>query len=215
MKKILSEIREAIRRSEPLSDAVLLPLTQAAQDAALAGHELDAAQRLVTLVAKVRRDANLFGKDTVAPSSLTAAIERARAHQRTAAQRLEKAAADFATIAPSAAKDRRGTLLVSKLRDGQRRLEELGRLLDRMPTPPAEKSTPRKRWTSKAILAKARAAGLRITKSRRDNHVTVWNRIGGITLWEDGTATRADVAPEFAKKMTLREAAEFLFPDER
>lgn len=72
-----------------------------------------------------------------------------------------------------------------------------------------------KRWTAKAILAKARAAGLRVTNGSKYGDITIWNRIGGITLWEDGSATRADVSADLAIRMTLRQAAEFLFPDER
>jgi hypothetical protein len=217
MKKLLSAIKGAVRRPEMLSDATLLVLTQAAQDASLAGNEIDAAHRLVGLVVKARRDASVIGKDTIADSALTAAIERARAHQKTATQRLEKAAADFAVIAPVAVKDRRGELLVQKLRDGQRRLAELGQLLVKQPAmkPKRQASKKKKRWTIKTILTKARAAGLRVTKSRKDNHFAVWNRVGGIDLWENGTATRADVSAGLAKKMTLREAAEFLFPNER
>ena len=40
-----------------------------------------------------------------------------------------------------------------------------------------------------AILAKARATGLRVVKSRKDNHFAVWNKIGGINLG-DGTRGR-------------------------
>ena len=217
MKKLLSVIKDAVGRPQVLSDETLLILTQTGQDAALAGHEIDAAHRLVGLVVKARRDANTFGKDLVADSTLVAALERARAHQKTATQRLEKAAAEFATIASVAVKDRRGELLLQKLRDCQRRLSELGKILDAQP---AKKTAgkarqKKKRWTIKAILAKAKADGLRITKSRKNNHFAVWNKVGGINLWEDGTATRADVAPEVAIKMTLWQAAEFLFPDER
>lgn len=216
MKKLFSAIQEAVRRPEILSDATLLALTQAGQDAALSGHELDAANRLLALVVKARRDANITGKDTIADSALNAAIARARTHHKNANQRLEKAAADFAAIASSAIKDRRGELLVLKLRESRRRLSEVGELLDKMqpPKPPAQ-AAPKKRWTLKSILAKARSSGLRITKSRKDHHFAVWNSIGGINLWEDGTATRADVPAEVAIKMTLRQAAEFLFPDER
>lgn len=215
MKRLLSTIRGALSKSETLHDATLLVLTQAGQDAALAGNEIDAAHRLVALVVKARRDANAFGKDMIADTALSAALDRARAHQKMATQRLEQAAAEFAPIASVAVKDRRGELLVQKLRDCQRRLSELGQLLGKQPAAKQKDEGKRKRWTVKAILAKARAAGLRINKSRRDNHFAVWNKVGGIDLWEDGTATRADVAPEVAIKMTLRQAAEFLFPDER
>lgn len=216
MKQILSVIKEAVRRPEVLSDATLLALTQAGQDAALAGHELDASNRLLALVMKARRDANLTGKDTIADSALNAAIARARTHYKTATQRLEKAAADFAPIASSVIKDRRGELLALKLRECRGRLSEVGRLLDKLQPPkPAKQAAPTKRWTIKSILAKARSSGLRITKSRKDNHFAVWNKIGGINLWENGTATRADVPADVAIKMTLRQAAEFLFPDER
>ena len=215
MKKLLSTLRDAVSRPQNLDDATLLILTQAAQDAALAGNEIDAAHRLVTLVVKARRDANVFGKDTIADATLSAALDRARTHQKMATQRLEKAAADFATIASIAVKDRRGELLVQKLRDGQSRLSELSQLLEKQPVAKPKTEQKKKRWTIKAILAKARASKLRITKSRKDNHFAVWNKVGGINLWEDGTATRADVAPEVAIKMTLRQAAEFLFPDER
>jgi len=217
MKKLLAAIKGAVSRPETLSDATLLSLTQAGQDAALAGHEIDAAHRLVALVVKARRDANMTGKDTIADSALVAALGRAKAHHKTATQRLEKAAADFAAIASVAVKDRRGELLALKLRDSHRRLSELGHLLDKQPTVKSsgQTATKKKRWTIKAILTKARASGLRITKSRKDNHSAVWNRIGGINLWEDGTATRADVSADVAIKMTLRQAAEFLFPDER
>lgn len=217
MKKLLSTLRDAVSRPQKLDDATLLVLTQAAQDAALAGNEIDAAHRLVALVVKARRDANVFGKDMIADATLSAALDRARMHQKMATQRLEKAAADFATIASVAVKDRRGELLVQKLRDGQSRLSELGQLLEKQPVakPKQKAEQKKKRWTIKAILAKARASKLRITKSRKDSHFAVWNKVGGINLWEDGTATRADVAPEVAIKMTLRQAAEFLFPDER
>ena len=216
MKKILSAIKEAVRRPEVLSDATLLTLTQAGQDAALAGHELDAANRLLALVIKARRDANLTGKDTIADSALSAAIARARTHYKTATQRLEKTAADFAPIASIVIKDRRGELLVLKLREYRGRLSEVGQLLDKLQPPkPAKQAAPTKRWTLKSILAKARSSGLRITKSRKDNHFVVWNKVGGINLWENGTATRADVPADVAIKMTLRQAAEFLFPDER
>lgn len=217
MKKILSAIKEAIQSPGALSDATLLSLTQAGQDAALAVHEIDAAHRLVGLVVKARQDASVIGKDTIAAPALAEALERANEHQQKATQRLEKAAADFAAIAPAAMKDRRGAWLVQKLRDGQRRLSELRQLLAQQTAPrSARQAVPKKkRWTIKMILAKARATGLRVTQSRKDSHFTVWNRIGGIELWEDGTATRADVSADLAKKMTLREAAEFLFPDER
>lgn len=217
MKKLLSAIKDAVSRPGTLDDETMLSLTQAGQDAALAGHELDAAHRLVALVLKARRDANIHGKDTISDSTLAAAVERAKAHHKTATQRLEKAAADFRVIASVAIKDRRGELLVLKLREGQRRLSELSQLLDKLPAFKAKTETApsKKRWTVEAILAKARATGLRISKSRKDNHFVVWNRIGGINLWEDGTATRADVSADVAIKMTLRQAAEFLFPDER
>lgn len=217
MKKLLSAIKDAVGRPQILSDETLFILTQAGQDAALAGQEIDAAHRLVALVVKARRDANTFGKDLVADSTLVAALERARVHQKAATQRLEKAAAQFATIAAVAVKDRRGELLVQKLRDSQRRLAELGKILAAQPAKKTGGKAPqkKKRWTIKAILAKAKVAGLRITKSRKDNHFAVWNKVGGINLWENGTATRADVPPEVAIKMTLGQAAHFLFPDER
>lgn len=216
MRKLLSAIKEAVSKPGTLDDETMLSLTQAGQDAALAGNELDAAHRLVALVVKARRDANIIGKDTISDSTLAAAVERARAHHKTATQRLEKAAADFAAIASAAIKDRRGELLVLKLREGQRRLSELSQLLGKLPGAKSPKDSPsKKRWTIKAILSKARATGLRITKSRKDRHFAVWNQIGGINLWEDGTATRADVPADVAIKMTLRQAAEFLFPDER
>ena len=176
--------------------AIRRSIIQAGQDTALAGHEIDAANRLVALVVKARRDANIFGKDLVADSTLVAGLERARAHQKTATQRLEKAAAEFATIAAVAVKDRRGELLVQKLRDSQRQLSELGKLLDTQPARKTADKAPhkKKRWTIKAILAKAKADGLRITKSRKSKHFAVWNKVGGINLWEDGTATRADAS---------------------
>lgn len=217
MKKFIAAIKGVVPQPGNLSEATLLRLTQVGQDAALAGHEIDAAQRLVALVVKAWRDANITGKDTIADSTLTAALERARAHHKTATQRLEKAAADFAGIASESIKDRRGEMVLSKLRDTQKRLVELRRLLEKQPAAKAKGNGPakKKRWTIKAILAKARATGLRVTKSRKDNHFAVWNKIGGVNLWEDGTATRADVSAEVAIKMTLRQAAEFLFPDER
>jgi len=216
MKKLFSAIKDAVARPQILSDETLLILTQAGQDAALAGHEIDAAHRLVAMVVKARRDANTFGKDLVADSVLVAALERARAHQKIATQRLEKAAAEFAAIASAAVKDRRGELLVQKLRDCQRRLLELGKILDTQPARKAEKAPQKKkRWTIKAILAQAKADGLRITKSRKDNHFAVWNKVGGINLWEDGTATRADIPAEAAIKMTFQQAAGFLFPAKR
>lgn len=171
----------------------------------------------MALVVKARRDANTFGKDLVADSVLVTALERARAHQKIATQRLEEAAAEFAAIASVAVKDRRGELLVQKLRDCQRRLSELGKILDTQPVKKAVEKAPqkKKRWTIKAILAKAKADGLRITKSRKSNHCAVWNNVGGINLWEDGTATRADIPPEAASKRTLQQAAGFLFPAKR
>ena len=217
MKKLLAAIKGAVGKPVVLSDATVLRLTQVSQDAALAGHEIDAAQRLVALVVKAWRDANITGKDTIADSTLRAALERARAHYKTATQRLEKAAADFAGIAAEAVQDRRGEVTLRTLRDTQMRLTELRQLLEQQPVakPQAKATAKRKRWTVQAILAKARATGLRVVKSRKDNHFAVWNKIGGINLWEDGTATRADVSADVAIKMTLRQAAEFLFPDER
>ena len=53
-----------------------------------------------------------------------------------------------------------------------------------------------------------------MTKGNKYGDITIWNQVGGITLWEDGSATRADVRADLAIKMTLRQAAEFLFPDE-
>ena len=144
-------------------------------------------------------------------------MERARAHYKTATQRLEKAAADFAGITAESVQDRRGKITLRTLRDTQKRLTELRQLLEKQPAAKLKSKTAakKKRWTVQAILAKARATGLRVVKSRKDNHFAVWNKIGGINLWEDGTATRADVSADVAIKMTLRQAAEFLFPDER
>ena len=214
MSKLLEAIKAAVQ-GEPLTSASLLSLAGVEQDTALAGSEIDAAHRLLTLVVKARRDANVLGKDLVADSTLLATIQRARTHKDAATQRLETAAVEFARMAQDVSKERRAWALAKKLNEMRGRLSDLDVLLRKLPIrqPTHPEPVKMKRWTAKAILAKARGAGLRITKDR--NVTTVWNRIGGVTLWEDGSATRADVRADLAIKMTLRQAAEFLFPDER
>lgn len=216
MKKLLGAIKAAVQ-GEPWTDAKVLNLTAVEQDAALVGSEIDAAHRLLMLVSKARRDANVLGKDLVADNTLLATIQRARTHKDAATQRLAKAAAEFAGMAQDMLKDRRAWALAKKLNELRGRLSDLDALLRKLPMRQPTQAEPAKpkRWTAKAIVAKAREAGLRITKSRKGNVITVWNRIGGITLWEDGSATRADVRADLAIKMTLRDAARFLFPDER
>ena len=219
MKKLLGAIKAAVQ-GEPWTSAKLLKLTAVEQDAALAGSEIDAAHRLLMLVFKARHDANMFGKDLVADTTLIATVQRARNHQEAAAQRLEKVAAEFSRIAQDVIKERRAVLLAKKLKEIRRRLSELHDLFRKVPIrqPIQQPTQPvlakMKRWTAKAILAKARTAGLRVTKGSKYGDITIWNQVGGITLWEDGSATRADVRADLAVKMTLRQAAEFLFPDE-
>ncbi|TXH25003.1 MAG: hypothetical protein E6Q99_06290 [Elusimicrobia bacterium] len=216
MKKLLGAIKAAVQ-GEPWTNAKVLNLTAVEQDAALAGSEIDAAHRLLMLVFKARHDANVLGKDLVADSELLATIQRARKHKDAAMQRLEKAAAEFAGMAQDMLKERRAWALAKKLNELRGRLSDLDATLRKLPIRQTTQPEPAKtkRWTAKAIVAKARAAGLRIAKSRKGNDITVWNHIGGITLWENGSATRADVRADLATKMTLRQAAEFLFPDER
>lgn len=216
MKKLLGAIKAAVQ-GEPWTNAKVLNLTAVEQDAALAGSEIDAAHRLLMLVFKARHDANVLGKDLVADSALLATIQRARKHKDAAMQRLEKAAAEFAGMAQDMLKERRAWALAKKLNELRGRLSDLDAMLRKLPIRQTTQPEPAKtkRWTAKAIVAKARAAGLRIAKSHKGNDITIWNRIGGITLWEDGSATRADVRADLAIKMTLRQAAEFLFPDER
>lgn len=214
--KLLTAIKSAVQ-GEPLTSTNRMNLAMVEQDAALAGSEIDAAHRVLMLVIKARHDANIVGKDLVSNETLLAAVARARQHQSAAAQRLEKAAAEFARIAQDVLNERRAVLLAKKLKELRSRLADLADVLRRLPKldtgqPTAAKA---KRWTVKLILAKAQAAGLRITENRKDGHVTVWNRVGGITFWEDGSATRADVSADLAIRMTVREAAEFLFPEER
>ena len=86
-------------QGEPWTSEKLLNLTAVEQDTPLVGNEIDAAQRLLLLVFKARRDANVFGKDLVADTTLLATVQRARNHQEAATQRLEKVAAEFARIA--------------------------------------------------------------------------------------------------------------------
>ena len=219
MKKLLGAIKAAVQ-GEPWTSEKLLNLTAVEQDAALVGNEIDAAHRLLLLVFKARRDANVFGKDLVADTTLLATVQRARNHQEAAVQRLEKVADEFARIAQDVIKERRAVLLAQKLKELRSRLSELNELFRKLPIrQPVEQPTQpvlvkMKRWTAKAILAKARTAGLRVTKGSKYGDITIWNQVGGITLWEDGSATRADVRADLAVKMTLRQAAEFLFPDE-
>lgn len=216
MSKLLTAIKTVVQ-GEPLTSTNRMNLAMVEQDAALAGNEIDAAHRVLLLVSKARRDANIVGKDLVSNETLLAAVVRARQHQAAATQRLEKAAAEFARIAQDVINERRAVLLASKLKELRGRLAELADVLRKLPkldtAQPIAART--KRWTVKLILAKAHTAGLRVSKSRKDGHVTVWNRVGGITFWEDGSATRADVSADLAIRMTLRQAAEFLFPDER
>lgn len=216
MKKLLGAIKAAVQ-GEPWTNAKVLSLTAVEQDAALAGSEIDAAHRLLMLVFKARRDANVLGKDLVADSALLTTIQRARTHKDAATRRLEKAAAEFAAMAQEVLKDRRAWALAKKLNELRGRLSDLDAVLRKLPVRQPAKPEPAKtkRWTAKAIVAKARAGGLRIAKSRKGHDITIWNHVGGITLWEDGSATRADVRADLAIKMTLRQAAEFLFPDER
>ena len=220
MKKLLGAIKAAMQ-GEPWTSEKLLNLTAVEQDTALVGNEIDAAQRLLLLVFKARRDANVFGKALIADTTLLATVQRARNHQEAATQRLEKVAAEFARIAQDVIKERRAVLLAQKLKELRIRLSELNALFRKLPIrqPVEQPAQPvlakTKRWTAKAILAKARSAGLRVTKGSKYGDITIWNRTGGVTLWEDGSATRADVRADLAVKMTLRQAAEFLFPDER
>jgi hypothetical protein len=83
-------------------------------------------------------------------------------------------------------------------------------LLERLNAPEPERT---KRWTAKAIVQRAQADGLRVVKARND--ITIWNGKVGITLWEDGSATRADVSADLANRMTLQQAAGFLFRNKR
>jgi hypothetical protein len=216
MKKLLGAIKAAVQ-GEPWTNAKVLSLTAVEQDAALAGSEIDAAHRLLMLVFKARRDANVLGRDLVADSALLTTIQRARAHKDAATRRLERAAAEFAAMAQEVLKDRRAWALAKKINELRGRLSDLDAVLRKLPVRQPAKPEPAKtkRWTAKAIVAKAREGGLRIAKSRKGNDITIWNHVGGITLWEDGSATRADVRADLAIKMTLRQAAEFLFPDER
>jgi hypothetical protein len=216
MNKLLSAIKAAVQ-GEPWASANLLNLTVVEQDVALAGNEIDAAHRLVTLVLKARHDANVFGKDLVEGTVLLAAVERARQHQDTATQRLEKAARDFAAFASDVAKDRRGERVVSRLKELHARLKELDEVLRKLPS--FQVDSPKKaekRWTIKSILKKAREHGLRISKSQKDGHFAVHRAQGsGMHLWPDGSATRTDIPAERALKVSLHVAAGFLFPDER
>ena len=98
MSKLLTAIKTVVQ-GEPLTSTSRLNLAMVEQDAALAGNEIDAAHRVLLLVSKARRDANIVGKDLVSDETLLAVVDRARQHQATATQRLEKAAADFARIA--------------------------------------------------------------------------------------------------------------------
>lgn len=216
MNKVLSAIKAAVQ-GEPWASANLLNLTVVEQDVALAGNEIDAAHRLVTLVLKARHDANVFGKDLVAGTVLLAAVERARQHQRAATQRLEKVARDFAAIAKDVAKERRSEGLVRRLKELRTRLAELDEVCRKLPSFKEERpKKTEKRWTVKAILKKAREQGLRITKSQKDGHFAVWlAQGGGMNLWPDGSATRADIPAERAPKVSLQIAAAFLFRDEQ
>ena len=215
MNKLLSAIKTAIQ-GEPWSSANLLNLTVVEQDVALAGNEIDAAHRLVTLVLKARRDANAFGKDLVAGTVLLAAVGRARQHQAAATQRLEKVARDFAAIANEVANDRRSERLVRKLKALHAQYKVLDEVLRKLPSSKADapKKT-EKHWTIKAILKKAREQGLRISKNDKAGRFSVW-RIegGGMHLWPDGSATRSDIPAERARKVSLQVAAGFLFSDE-
>ena len=82
-------------------------------------------------------------------------------------QRLEKVADEFARIAQDVIKERRAVLLAQKLKELRSRLSELNELFRKLPIrQPVEQPTQpvlvkMKRWTAKAILAKARTAGLR------------------------------------------------------
>ncbi len=216
MNKLLSAIKAAIQ-GEPWSSANLLNLTALEQDAALAGNEMDAALRLVTLVLKARRDASVFGKDLVAGTVLLAAVERARQHQGAATQRLARVVRDFAAIASDVAKDQRGEKVVRSLKELHARLNELEAVLLKLPSfkaDPPKKAE--KRWTIRSILKKAREQGLRISKSQKDGHFAVYRAAGGgMHLWPDGSATRTDIPTERARKVSLHIAAGFLFPDER
>ncbi|MBL9005944.1 MAG: hypothetical protein JNJ46_16950, partial [Myxococcales bacterium] len=58
MKKLLGAIKAAMQ-GEPWTSEKLLNLTAVEQDTALVGNEIDAAQRLLLLVFKARRDANV------------------------------------------------------------------------------------------------------------------------------------------------------------
>ena len=80
MKKLLGAIKAAVQ-GEPWTSEKLLNPTAVEQDVALVGNEIDAAHRLLPLVFKARRDANVFGKDLVADTTLLATVQRARNHQ--------------------------------------------------------------------------------------------------------------------------------------
>ena len=167
MNKVLSAIRAAVQ-GEPWSSANLLHITALDQEVVLAGNEIDAAHRLVTLVLQARRDANVFGKDLVAGPVLLAAVERARQHHGAATRRLEKVARDFAAIASDVAKDRRSEQVARRLKALRVRLGELSDVLRAFPSSKSHApETAALRLPSKASAKRAQNQGSSTRKSRR------------------------------------------------
>jgi hypothetical protein len=197
-------------QGEPWTNARALNLTAVEQDSALAGAEIDAAQRLIAVVVKARTEANVLGKDLVGESALLTTIQRARTHRDAGRRRLAKAASEFAELTKDVSSDRQGWAIAKNLSALRGRLSDLDSLLERLNAPEPERT---KRWTAKAIVQRAQADGLRVVKARND--ITIWNGKVGITLWEDGSATRADVSADLANRMTLQQAAGFLFRNKR
>lgn len=167
MNKLLSAIKSAVQ-GEPWSSASLLNITTLDQDLALAGSEIDAAHRLVALVLKARRDANVFGKDLVAGTVLLAVLERARQHQGAARRRLEEVAREFVSLADDTAKEKQSQQLVSRLKALRARLGELDEVLRAFPSSKVDvpdKAT--QRLPSKTRAKRAREQGPRSRKSRK------------------------------------------------
>ena len=213
MKKLLEAIKTAIE-GEPWTSELIVRLAAIQQNAALAGAEIEVSQRLVAMVLKARRDANVVGKDLVGDGLLLATIKRAREHRNAAKLRLEKAASEFAAQGEEVVKAKPAWVVARRLNELRGQLSDLDSLLGKMPASHSTERAPQRRWTVRLIVAKAREKGLRMTKSRMGNVVTIWIRSGGVTLWEDGSATRADVSADLATRMTLAQAADFLFERE-
>ena len=106
MKKLLGAIKAAAQ-GEPWANAKVLSLTAVEQDAALAGSEIDAAHRLLMLVFKARRDANVLGKDLVADSALLTIIQCARVYKDVVMWWLEKTTTEFTAMAQDVLKNHR------------------------------------------------------------------------------------------------------------